>query len=111
MLCPYEMYYSTYLTDVLAWGSWGFWSSCSVTCGGGFRIRTRSCNNGTPGFGECQPASGTTEQMQCNTQTCGGSKCQTMKTPVISMPVLLFIWFFFIVMSILRLSLVLFQYC
>lgn len=37
------------------WTSWGDWSTCSVTCGSGVHMRTRSCTNPTPlhGGDEC----------------------------------------------------------
>ena len=37
------------------WSSWGDWSTCSSSCGGGVRERRRMCNNPTPSCGglEC----------------------------------------------------------
>ena len=52
------------------WGSWESWGSCSVSCGGGERIRRRSCNNPAPENGglDCQ---GAVEEIQ----TCNGGGC------------------------------------
>ncbi|XP_061184992.1 SCO-spondin-like [Saccostrea echinata] len=50
--------------------NWGSWGTCTVTCGGGTQVRTRSCSNPTPQYGGA-PCSGVTSQNQdCNTQVC-----------------------------------------
>ena len=43
------------------WGEWGAWGGCSVTCGGGSRTKSRTCDgNGCSGNNEmssaCSPA-------------------------------------------------------
>jgi hemicentin len=49
-----------------AWGEWGLWSPCSISCEGGQQTRTRLCNN----IGG-QPCPGEDSQLQtCNTQPC-----------------------------------------
>ncbi|TKS89715.1 disintegrin and metalloproteinase with thrombospondin motifs 3 [Collichthys lucidus] len=55
-----------------SWGSWSKFSSCSRTCGGGVRSRTRQCNNPPPAYGgrDC-PGSAFDYQM-CNTEECAG---------------------------------------
>uniref|UniRef100_A0A3B4BS73 ADAM metallopeptidase with thrombospondin type 1 motif, 14 n=1 Tax=Pygocentrus nattereri TaxID=42514 RepID=A0A3B4BS73_PYGNA len=54
------------------WSSWGKFGSCSRTCGGGVRSRSRQCNNPTPAYGgrDC-PGSAFDYQM-CNTEECPG---------------------------------------
>ncbi|XP_056325580.1 A disintegrin and metalloproteinase with thrombospondin motifs 14 isoform X1 [Danio aesculapii] len=54
------------------WSSWGKLSSCSRSCGGGVRSRTRHCNNPVPAYGgrEC-PGSAFDYQL-CNTEECPG---------------------------------------
>ncbi|XP_052715472.1 deleted in malignant brain tumors 1 protein-like [Crassostrea angulata] len=51
-------------------GNWGSWSVCSKSCGGGARMRSRTCTNPSPHFGgkECSGESGQSEN--CNNISC-----------------------------------------
>ncbi|XP_068161435.1 A disintegrin and metalloproteinase with thrombospondin motifs 14 isoform X1 [Antennarius striatus] len=55
-----------------SWSSWSKFSSCSRTCGGGVRSRSRQCSNPPPAYGgrDC-PGSAFDYQM-CNTEECAG---------------------------------------
>uniref|UniRef100_UPI003AAB6866 A disintegrin and metalloproteinase with thrombospondin motifs 14 isoform X1 n=1 Tax=Centroberyx gerrardi TaxID=166262 RepID=UPI003AAB6866 len=55
-----------------SWGSWNKFGSCSRTCGGGVRSRSRQCNNPAPAYGgrDC-PGSAFGYQM-CSTEECAG---------------------------------------
>lgn len=52
---------------------WGNYSECSVSCGGGNQMRTRTCTNPVPQNGG-QPCVGAhSETKECNTQPCPGT--------------------------------------
>lgn len=52
------------------WSAWEGWSRCSLTCGGGFQTRMRTCTNPPPSSGGAM-CSGTSSQSQpCNTNHC-----------------------------------------
>jgi len=53
---------------------WTMFGNCSVSCGVGFRHRSRECNNPAPQHGgkNCQGASSETED--CHIEHCAGSK-------------------------------------
>jgi hypothetical protein len=61
--------------------AWSAWGSCTVTCGGGTQIRTRTCTNPTPAFGGAGCSGSTSETQSCNTQSCfsvtGGNQVVT----------------------------------
>lgn len=55
------------------WGTWNGWSSCSASCGGGHRSRTRNCDNPSPSGGGTQctaDGSSCTETEACNANSC-----------------------------------------
>ena len=60
------------------WGTWGTWTACSVTCGGGTRTRTKLCDNPAPANGGADCAGDTnsdntedeTDLTPCETQDC-----------------------------------------
>ncbi|CAG2209647.1 Coadhesin,Hemicentin-1,Thrombospondin-2,Mucin-like protein [Mytilus edulis] len=57
-----------------SFGIWSSWSSCSLTCGGGekIRIRNRTCSNPVPQYGGMQCTGNATENTtsDCNTLHC-----------------------------------------
>ncbi|XP_032223331.2 SCO-spondin isoform X3 [Nematostella vectensis] len=52
------------------WSSWSSWQTCSRTCGGGMRKRTRSCTNPAPKGGGRGCYGRSSEQQICNRQSC-----------------------------------------
>ena len=55
------------------WGEYGEWSTCSATCGGGTRTRTRP--EDTPASNGGLPCTGSaTVTGPCNSDACPGSK-------------------------------------
>ena len=57
-----------------AWCSWGEWSECDASCGGGHRTRTRSCTNPEPKCGG-DPCPGDDYDIEeCNTEACEPGK-------------------------------------
>ncbi|KAM4771495.1 thrombospondin-2 [Rhinophrynus dorsalis] len=57
------------------WGPWSPWSSCSVTCGGGLRDRSRMCNNPKPQYGGKKCGGDLKEKEMCNKQDCPIDGC------------------------------------
>ncbi|XP_059380512.1 semaphorin-5A [Carassius carassius] len=53
-----------------SWSCWSPWSKCSVTCGGGHYMRTRTCNNPPPAYGGDICLGLHTEEALCNIQPC-----------------------------------------
>lgn len=52
------------------WGLWGSWNTCSLTCGGGQRSRSRQCDNPAPQFNGADCPGARAENGACNTQHC-----------------------------------------
>lgn len=52
------------------WSPWSNWEECSATCGGGYKVRRRRCDNPPPQGGgrECQGSH--VDYDQCNTEPC-----------------------------------------
>ncbi|XP_069877014.1 A disintegrin and metalloproteinase with thrombospondin motifs 14 isoform X2 [Dipodomys merriami] len=54
------------------WSSWTKFGSCSRSCGGGVRSRSRSCDNPPPAYGGRQCSGPTFEYQICNSEECPG---------------------------------------
>ncbi|XP_065057183.1 coadhesin-like [Rhopilema esculentum] len=54
------------------YSEWTKWTECTKTCGGGVRVRTRSCNNPSPSSGgkDCTSLGESEELEVCNNQAC-----------------------------------------
>nr|XP_033798962.1 A disintegrin and metalloproteinase with thrombospondin motifs 14 isoform X2 [Geotrypetes seraphini] len=69
--CIWKTFDQPYSQDG-SWSTWSRFSSCSRTCGGGVRSRSRQCNNPPSAYGgrECPGAS--YEYQVCNSEECRG---------------------------------------
>ena len=58
------------------YGTWSLWSECDRTCGGGARVRSRSCTNPPAQFGgsDCSSLGPDRETELCNLNSCPGKK-------------------------------------
>ncbi|XP_051523831.1 A disintegrin and metalloproteinase with thrombospondin motifs 14-like isoform X3 [Myxocyprinus asiaticus] len=54
------------------WSSWGKFGSCSRSCGGGVRSRSRQCNNPVPAYGGRDCPGSVFDYQICNTEDCAG---------------------------------------
>uniref|UniRef100_A0A6Q2YVI3 ADAM metallopeptidase with thrombospondin type 1 motif, 14 n=1 Tax=Esox lucius TaxID=8010 RepID=A0A6Q2YVI3_ESOLU len=54
------------------WGSWTKLGSCSRTCGGGVRSRSRTCNNPAPAYGGRDCPGSSFDYQMCNMEECAG---------------------------------------
>lgn len=52
------------------WSKWSLWRPCTQQCGGGFRIRVRSCDSPAPKYGGAQCRGSYYETSSCNTHRC-----------------------------------------
>ncbi|CAH1773733.1 unnamed protein product [Owenia fusiformis] len=52
------------------WGGYGPWSDCTVTCGGGKKWRTRTCDDPAPAYGGADCTGSSNNTRNCNTQGC-----------------------------------------
>nr|XP_055032048.1 A disintegrin and metalloproteinase with thrombospondin motifs 14 isoform X1 [Misgurnus anguillicaudatus] len=69
--CIWRSSYQPYGHDG-GWSSWGKFGSCSRTCGGGIRSRSRQCNNPVPAYGGRDCPGSTFDYQVCNTEDCIG---------------------------------------
>ncbi|XP_062618604.1 SCO-spondin-like [Saccostrea cucullata] len=53
-----------------AWGRWGSYGSCTKSCAGGTKTRSRQCNNPTPRYGGNNCPGSSTSSTSCNTHNC-----------------------------------------
>jgi len=53
------------------WSSWGDWSFCTRSCGGGVRERTRVCDNPSASCGGPECVGNEMETASCNNHACG----------------------------------------
>ncbi|XP_037691794.1 SCO-spondin-like [Choloepus didactylus] len=59
-----------------AWAVWEAWGPCSVSCGGGYRSRRRSCVDPPPKNGGAPCPGASQERAPCSLQPCrGGTDC------------------------------------
>lgn len=52
------------------WARWEDWRQCSVSCGGGTQIRSRTCTNPPPQFGGRNCSGESQNELSCNEQPC-----------------------------------------
>ncbi|KAK6060109.1 thrombospondin type 1 domain protein [Cooperia oncophora] len=66
------------------WGEWGAFGQCTVSCGGGTRVRRRLCNGGCS---TCQCLGSATDVQSCNTAPCPAACTTCQQIPYYDPPV------------------------
>ena len=63
------------------YGQWSGYGTCSKSCGGGIRLRSRQCNNPTPknGGDDCEKLGPAKESRPCKTHACPTGKLLSFK--------------------------------
>ena len=81
MKAPYDAIVFLYVVTKVdgKYTSWGAWTNCTQTCGGGIQKRTRTCTNPPPANGGANCTGNATDTQSCNTQHCP-SKLQLLVT-------------------------------
>ncbi|XP_061197855.1 SCO-spondin-like isoform X2 [Saccostrea echinata] len=52
------------------WSLWSTWTQCDVSCGGGMRVRRRTCDTPFPRYGGQSCSGENHEEKDCNTMSC-----------------------------------------
>uniref|UniRef100_A0A8C6KQZ6 Thrombospondin-2 n=1 Tax=Nothobranchius furzeri TaxID=105023 RepID=A0A8C6KQZ6_NOTFU len=58
-----------------AWGPWSPWATCSATCGGGVKSRSRECNSPRPQYGGKKCIGEPNDSDSCNKEDCPIDGC------------------------------------
>lgn len=58
-----------FFTEVGTWGAWGLFDTCTKTCDGGKKTRTRQCNH-SAGYMPIPCPGSNSETVDCNTGLC-----------------------------------------
>ena len=74
------------------WGAWRPWSTCTKTCGGGVKRRTRTCSNPAPKNGGRACTGSSAESQACNTLPCKGKRLQLLSSFCFSFLLLLMLF-------------------
>ena len=69
-IISFIQYDITFLYKDGNWGDWSTWSTCSNTCGEGYNVRSRQCNNPIPSNGGSPCEGDGAEQRHCNDRPC-----------------------------------------
>ena len=72
LLCSEQLWKKVFSSFLVhgGWSGWGGWSGCSVTCGSGFRSRSRSCNSPARQYGGNRCSGSSTENSTRGTHSC-----------------------------------------
>ena len=62
------------------WTPWSPWSSCSLTCGGGLRGRSRECREGSQKYPDDACPGNAAEEEGCNEEKCPGKPHRCLNT-------------------------------
>lgn len=55
------------------WSDWEEWGTCSLTCGDGTKMRSRTCDNPAPSNGGADCAGDADDTQACNDGACPGN--------------------------------------